>query len=553
MSLTRVSYSMVAGAPVNVLDYGADPTGVADSTTQLQAAIDAAAAAGKQVTAQGTFKISAKVVIKGSTNFSQAIFNVYSAPAVAVEISTGSAANPTDNLFNYEIWMPLEINNMTKPATGWVGQGIGVRTVNLNSCRVFFNQIKNFATGLLITAYSEGNAYNDYHIGALINNKINLQLYGSDVGGYVNENNFYGGRYFFYSVEGTNVSGTRHISIPSALSSTGIQNNNVFYKPSIEGDTPEYHIENAGQYNTFIQGRYESAPSKVLYVGDTAAKGTYNVILGGYRADGISFSYSGSTSTFDNQLLLAPDKNIVTGSSNDGVFRYRNSAGSASPIHTYYAATIKPETATSSQWSVRHSANEFLAKRTADSYPRVKFDYQNGSLFLGTASADPVAYFANNTTTQLGVYAVDGFVPLADNLIYLGRSSLRWSEVYAANGTINTSDAREKQQIRDLSAAERAVAVRLKSLIKAFKFNDAVQRKGDDARIHVGVIAQDVKAAFQAEGLDAHRYGIFCYDEWEEQPESLKEDGSVLRPRAPAGNRYGIRYEQLLAFIVAAM
>lgn len=46
MSLTKVSYSMITGAPVNVLDYGADPTGVADSTSAIQAAIDYAYAGG---------------------------------------------------------------------------------------------------------------------------------------------------------------------------------------------------------------------------------------------------------------------------------------------------------------------------------------------------------------------------------------------------------------------------------------------------------------------------------------------------------------------------
>jgi len=41
MSLTKVSYSMIEGAPINVLDKGADPSGVADSTTAIQAAITA--------------------------------------------------------------------------------------------------------------------------------------------------------------------------------------------------------------------------------------------------------------------------------------------------------------------------------------------------------------------------------------------------------------------------------------------------------------------------------------------------------------------------------
>lgn len=40
MALTKATYSMIQGAPVNVLDYGADPTGVADSAAAIQAAVD---------------------------------------------------------------------------------------------------------------------------------------------------------------------------------------------------------------------------------------------------------------------------------------------------------------------------------------------------------------------------------------------------------------------------------------------------------------------------------------------------------------------------------
>lgn len=547
MALTKVSYSMITAAPVNVQDYGADPTGVTDATSAIQAAINAAAAAGNKIVAQGTFRISSKVVIKGTTDFSQAIFNVYSTPAIAVEISTGSAANPTDNLFNYDIWMPLEINNITKPATGWASQGIGVRTVNLNSCRVFFNQIKNFANGLLVTAYSEGNAYNDYHIGALINNKINLQLYGSDTGGYVNENNFYGGRFFFYTAEGTNVSGTRHISIPTALSATGIQNNNVFYKPSVEGNTPEYHIENAGQYNTFIQGRYEAAPAKVLYVGDTADKGTYNVINGGYNATAIVFSYSGGASSFLNQLNAGSDRNIINGSSTQGVVRLKNSNGNTDPLHTFYPAASVIESASSTEWTMQHSANKLLGKVTTDTYARVTLDYQNGAIFLGTGAATPALYFQAVNANQIGVSASDAFTPVTDNVTSLGKATYRWTTVYATTGAINTSDAREKQDIAELDIAERRVAILLKGLIKKFRFKDAVKAKGDAARIHVGVIAQEVISAFETEGLDANHYAIVCYDEWDAE---LDNDGKEVRP---AGNRYGVRYEELLAFIISSL
>ena len=50
MALTKASYSMINGALINVLDYGADPTGVADST----AAINAASAAAHALTAGTT-------------------------------------------------------------------------------------------------------------------------------------------------------------------------------------------------------------------------------------------------------------------------------------------------------------------------------------------------------------------------------------------------------------------------------------------------------------------------------------------------------------------
>jgi hypothetical protein len=38
MSLTKATYSMIEGAAANILDFGADPTGVADSTAAIQAA-----------------------------------------------------------------------------------------------------------------------------------------------------------------------------------------------------------------------------------------------------------------------------------------------------------------------------------------------------------------------------------------------------------------------------------------------------------------------------------------------------------------------------------
>ena len=127
-----------------------------------------------------------------------------------------------------------------------------------------------------------------------------------------------------------------------------------------------------------------------------------------------------------------------------------------------------------------------------------------------------------------------------DNTLDLGFGSLRWQDVFATNGTINTSDRNEKQNIEALSDAEQRVAVAAKGLMRKYRWKSAVAEKGDDSRIHVGIIAQDLQDAFTAEGLDARRYAMFCSDTW------TNDDGSEQ-------TRLGVRYSELLAFIISAI
>ena len=91
----------------------------------------------------------------------------------------------------------------------------------------------------------------------------------------------------------------------------------------------------------------------------------------------------------------------------------------------------------------------------------------------------------------------------------------------------------EKQQIQDLSEAELAVARSIKKLIKKFKFNSDVLVEGNNAKFVFGVIAQEVQDAFAAGGLDIFKYNIV----------------SVIGPNG----RLGVSYDQLLAFVIAAL
>ena len=180
-----------------------------------------------------------------------------------------------------------------------------------------------------------------------------------------------------------------------------------------------------------------------------------------------------------------------------------------------------------------------------------------GFRFSGTPSALPVNQSGDTT----------------DNQMDLGNSSTRFDDIYATNGNIQTSDANEKQDVAALTATEMLVAARISALFKTFRWIDSVTDKGDNARTHTGVIAQDVQAAFTAEGLDAGDYALFTSATWWETQTDVpavvadpandieaadaytRTDTYDTLAEAPAGaterTRMGIRYPELLAFVGA--
>ena len=158
-----------------------------------------------------------------------------------------------------------------------------------------------------------------------------------------------------------------------------------------------------------------------------------------------------------------------------------------------------------------------------------------GSTTDGSAN---ITFFAANTDTET-------LRPRTDSTYSLGGAARRWTVVYADTATISTSDEREKEQIQDIDAAVLRAWGNVE--YQQFKFKDAVLKKGSGARWHIGVVAQRVKEAFEAEGVDPFAYGILCYDEWEEQEEKYEDGVGIVQQFQAAGNRYGIRYEEALA------
>lgn len=199
-------------------------------------------------------------------------------------------------------------------------------------------------------------------------------------------------------------------------------------------------------------------------------------------------------------------------------------------------------------------------------------------------------FIAGVASTDFGVvFDGGGLLPsnddgvLRDNSDNLGHPSYRWEDAFITNGVTTGSDANDKQDIATLTATEMLVAARLSQTFQTYRWKDAVVSKGDSARTHTGTIAQEVQAAFTAEGLDAGDYAMFMSDTWLETQTEVPaveavakvtdEDGNVTteaveakdaytrtdtydtEDEAPEGatskTRLGIRYPELLSFVAA--
>lgn len=125
-------------------------------------------------------------------------------------------------------------------------------------------------------------------------------------------------------------------------------------------------------------------------------------------------------------------------------------------------------------------------------------------------------------STKLQVSGV--ISPSADDTYTLGTSALRFTEVFATNGTINTSDAREKKQIQDSDLGL--------AFIQSLRPVSYRWKNQNDTKVHYGLIAQETqKAIYETKGNT--EVGMVVHD--------IKAD------------RFGLNYSELISPIIRSI
>lgn len=181
------------------------------------------------------------------------------------------------------------------------------------------------------------------------------------------------------------------------------------------------------------------------------------------------------------------------------------------------------------------------------------------------------------------------FAPRTDALISCGSGGYRWTQVFAVNSTIGTSDKRKKTNIRQISPIEIKAFYEIAMLNSVWQWLDKYQTEGDDARLHSGPTVQDAIEIMDNYGLDWTNYSCFCHtvqdavpavveswcDEYRTIPARAaiyEDDGVTIRQEAedervelvraagsrivkeaePAVDEYAFRKEELLFWITRA-
>ena len=213
MSLTKVSYSLINGAYINVFDYGAKGDGTTDDTTAIQAAINAAYG--------GTLYFPAGMYVHTGLNVHEGMSLIGEMPMSYQDADTYTTINGGTTL-----WKKIAGDSLTIEATNYPAADqdfqVGILNINFAGARYtgtsFFDNTITTGHGIVVNA---GDAV-ESAIHLVLDNvfvfsmpqkgwRISGQVYGCNAG-WIGAN-FCGQTGFWYSSEAfTNIGGEFYIS-----------------------------------------------------------------------------------------------------------------------------------------------------------------------------------------------------------------------------------------------------------------------------------------------------------------------------------------------------
>ena len=153
--------------------------------------------------------------------------------------------------------------------------------------------------------------------------------------------------------------------------------------------------------------------------------------------------------------------------------------------------------------------------------------HATAGFYFAMELAQPM-YFYTSGLLRLQIQTGGDVLPGADNAQSFGNSSYRWKDVWSVNGTIQTSDARDKELAGEIDFAGRLVdgvtpvlfrwkegetrvsrSARLKVKDTTGEMRPAEEHEPRPGRrLHAGFLAQDIKQVLEEIGVDIAAWGL---------------------------------------------
>lgn len=344
-------------------------------------------------------------------------------------ITADTSGKPAIVYGNDDVYLKNHISTLpsvfAKTKSWDVPNSMGIKVLNVIESRITFGRIENFNVGLRIGA-TKSTCYNTFNIGSFINNKINLLVRQDNDIAWINENQFNGGRYAHYTNEGKNSDGIYQILVGKPDTNPYLINNNLWTKPSIEGEVAKVGVRLQGMYNTFFNARFEkneNTPYTINFYSNSAEKPTqFNYILLGYQSAQVQIIEDDYSS---RNVMQSQSTHRAAVNSSTGNYRYQNKFSDNSPLFKIIGSAQNIDDKEETNYNLSIAPNYMNMKRATDIYPRLKFDFVSGSIQAGDGTFAPTNWIQGSQTG----FIVNGDLAIRshawnNNLIQLGNKYL---------------------------------------------------------------------------------------------------------------------------------
>tara|TARA_R110000824_G_scaffold107621_7_gene254019 strand:+ start:5032 stop:6777 length:1746 start_codon:yes stop_codon:yes gene_type:complete len=236
-------------------------------------------------------------------------------------------------------------------------------------------------------------------------------------------------------------------------------------------------------------------------------------------ADGYSLNNDGSASLGDGHFLV----------NNNGNIHIQGNANNTGVIYLHEGADSKDTDDDAFRIFHDNSGNVFKITYNANG----RFELENdgdlrvqGEISFGDLSSNDCKFTRDAGKIKVSMSSGSSFYPATNDNHDVGNDSYRWDDIYATNGTIDTSDRNEKESIQTST-----LGLNFISALNPVSY----VRKGK-TRSHYGLIAQEVKTVLDSLSIDTSKFAGYV------NPSSTGGEGAL-----------GLRYHEFIAPMIKAI